>query len=85
VRGVASASPITTPYCSHAASAETVPCNTSTKGAAAYRVELSEAFCRRQQNLLRRRPVRGTTAPWQQSLPKELKAFWAGMEDRARV
>jgi hypothetical protein len=55
------------------------------KGSVAYRVELSEAFCRRQQTLLRGGAVRGRTAPWQESLAKELRAFWAKMEDRART
>jgi hypothetical protein len=52
------------------------------KGEQPYRVELSEAFCRRQQQLLDRRSAR--TAPWQAALAKELKAFWIEMEQRAR-
>jgi hypothetical protein len=49
------------------------------------RVEMSEAFCRRQQNLviLPRDPRTGR-APWQQMRPAQLSRFWAEMADRAR-
>jgi len=52
-----------------------------------YRVELSEAFCRRQQVLIGRWPwpLRGRTASWQGAVPPELKHFWMEMEDRARL
>ena len=50
-----------------------------------YRVELSEAFCRRQRVLLGRwyHPWR-RTARWQGALPGELRRFWRAMETRAR-
>lgn len=51
------------------------------KGEQTYRSELSEAFCRRQQTLL---GLGRRGAPWQTALPKELKAFWNDMEERAR-
>jgi hypothetical protein len=49
------------------------------------RVEMSEAFCRRQQNLviLPRDPRTGR-APWQQMRPAQLSRFWGEMADRAR-
>ena len=49
------------------------------------RVEMSEAFCRRQQTLITRpRDPRTGRAPWQQMRPRHLKQFWAEMADRAR-
>ena len=48
------------------------------------RVEMSEAFCRRQQTLLLRRSPGRRRAPWQQMAPAQLTAFWAEMGDRAR-
>jgi len=48
------------------------------------RVELSEAFCRRQQTLLTRRYPGPRRAAWQLMPPAQLTAFWAGMADRAR-
>jgi hypothetical protein len=48
------------------------------------RVEMSEAFCRRQQTLLTRRSPGPRTAPWQQMPPAQLTMFWAEMADRAR-
>jgi hypothetical protein len=49
------------------------------------RVEMSEAFCRRQQTLITRpRDPRTGRAPWQQMRPRQLKQFWAEMADRAR-
>jgi hypothetical protein len=52
-----------------------------------YRVELSEAFCRRQQVLIGARPwpFHSRTAPWQGAVPSELKRFWMEMETRARL
>lgn len=49
------------------------------KGAPRYRVELSEAFCRRQQALLGRASIRSRAAPWQRSLRADLKRFWKEM------
>jgi hypothetical protein len=48
------------------------------------RVEMSEAFCRRQQTLLTRRSVGRRKAPWQDMRRGQLIAFWAEMADRAR-
>jgi hypothetical protein len=50
------------------------------------RVEMSEAFCRRQQTLLNRslrHPLNGR-APWQQMKEAQLDRFWREMADRAR-
>ncbi len=50
------------------------------------RVEMSEAFCRRQQTLLNRslrHPLNGR-APWQQMKEAQLDRFWTEMADRAR-
>jgi hypothetical protein len=55
-------------------------CPYPSRGAQPYRSELSEAFCRGQQTLLRR----GMTAPWQASRRADLKRFWAEMANRAR-
>jgi hypothetical protein len=49
------------------------------KGEKSYRAELSEAFCRRQHDLLGRGAVRRKTAPWQGALPSELRRFWTEM------
>jgi hypothetical protein len=49
------------------------------KGEKSYRVELSEAFCRRQQALVSRSAVRRKTAPWQEALPGDLRRFWGQM------
>jgi len=49
-------------------------------GVQPYRSELSEAFCRRQQTVLRR----GLTAPWQTIPRSNLRRFWEQMADRAR-
>lgn len=59
------------------------------RGQQAYRVELSEAFCRRQQvGLLRWRLLRLDVVlrprPWQQGPRAELRRFWSEMEERAR-
>jgi NACHT domain len=52
------------------------------KGERYYRVELSEAFCRRQR-VLARRPRVGP-GPWQAGRPRALERFWGQMEERAR-
>jgi hypothetical protein len=56
------------------------------KGIQSYRTELSDAFCRRQQNLLRRTKlgIRKKAAAWQGALPSELRRFWQDMAGRAR-
>jgi hypothetical protein len=56
------------------------------KGKQPYRVELSEAFCRRQQVLLGRwwQLVPRRTARWQGAMPRDLRRFWRTMEARAR-
>jgi hypothetical protein len=54
------------------------------KGVQSYRAELSDAFCRRQQTLLGHSQLRRRAAPWQGSLPSELRWFWAQMALRAR-
>jgi hypothetical protein len=51
------------------------------KGEQPYRVELSEAFCRNQQTMLKRR----RRAPWQDAPKSELREFWRDMEERARL
>ena len=48
------------------------------------RVEMSEAFCRRQQTLLTRRSLSRRRAPWQEMRRAQLIEFWAEMADRAR-
>jgi hypothetical protein len=49
------------------------------------RVEMSEAFCRRQQTLIiRPRDPRTGRAPWQLMRPGQLIRFWGEMADRAR-
>jgi hypothetical protein len=50
------------------------------------RVEMSEAFCRRQLTLLDRSLRHPLTrqAPWQQMTAGQLRAFWTQMADRAR-
>jgi hypothetical protein len=47
-------------------------------------VEMSEAFCRRQQTLLTRRSLNRRKAPWQEMRRGQLVQFWAEMADRAR-
>jgi hypothetical protein len=54
------------------------------KGEQPYRIGLSEAFCRRQQTLLDKRPVGRGAAPWQAALPAELKRFWQQMGQRTQ-
>jgi NACHT domain len=53
-------------------------------GEKSHRIELSEAFCRRQEALLRRGAVRRKTAPWQGALAGELREFWRQMGQRAQ-
>jgi len=48
------------------------------------RMEMSEAFCRRQQMLLTRRSLGRRRAPWQEMRRGQLIDFWAEMADRAR-
>jgi hypothetical protein len=48
------------------------------------RVEMSEAFCRRQLTLLTRNSVGYRMAPWQEMRRGQLISFWAEMADRAR-
>jgi hypothetical protein len=48
------------------------------------RVEMSEAFCRRQQTLLTRTSLSRRKAPWQEMRRGQLIDFWAEMADRAR-
>jgi hypothetical protein len=48
------------------------------------RVEMSEAFCRRQQILLTRNSLSRRRAPWQEMRRAQLIQFWAEMADRAR-
>jgi hypothetical protein len=54
------------------------------KGEVGYRIELSEAFCRRQQALVSGASPRRRAAPWQHALPGELKEFWRQMGQRAQ-
>ncbi len=49
------------------------------KGQQHYRQELSEAFCRRQQNLVPRLLLRSHPAPWQGAVPADLRLFWGQM------
>ncbi len=48
------------------------------------RVEMSEAFCRRQQTLLTRASLSRRKAPWQDMRRGQLIDFWEEMADRAR-
>ena len=48
------------------------------------RMEMSEAFCRRQQMLLTRRSLGRRRAPWQEMRRGQLIDFWAEMAGRAR-
>lgn len=54
------------------------------KGEAAYRIELSEAFCRRQQALVGGGSIWRRGAPWQETLTGDLKQFWKQMGQRAQ-
>jgi hypothetical protein len=64
-------------HCTHGCLFELCPY--PPKGEKSYRAELSEAFCRRQHDLLGRGAVRRKTAPWQGALPGELRRFWTEM------
>ena len=48
------------------------------------RVEMSEAFCRCQRELLTWNPLSRRTAPWQGMRRRQLIFFWADMAERAR-
>jgi hypothetical protein len=54
------------------------------KGEENYRIELSEAFCRRQHTLMSGASVRRRAAPWQEALPGDLKQFWKQMGQRSQ-
>jgi hypothetical protein len=54
------------------------------KGESYYRVELSEAFCRRQRVLMSQRGGWRRTAPWQGGRPRALAQFWKQMEQRSQ-
>jgi hypothetical protein len=54
------------------------------KGEENYRIELSEAFCRRQHTLMTGGSMRRRLAPWQEALPGDLKQFWKQMGQRAQ-
>jgi hypothetical protein len=60
-------------------------CPYPSKGEQHYRHELSEAFCRRQQHLVGRSPVRSRPAPWQRAVPADLRAFWKQMGQPGRT
>ena len=53
-------------------------------GEASYRIELSEAFCRRQQALVSGAILRRQTAPWQETVPTDLRRFWKQMGQRGQ-
>jgi NACHT domain len=53
------------------------------KGEVSYRIELSEAFCRRQQALVSGASLRRRGAAWQHTVPSELKRFWRQLGQRA--
>jgi hypothetical protein len=59
-------------------------CPYPAQGARYYRVELSEAFCRRQRLLVRRSRIWRGAGPWQRERPKALRRFWEQMEARTR-
>ena len=54
------------------------------KGEENYRIELSEAFCRRQHALMTGGSWRHRAAPWQEALAGELKQFWKQMGQRSQ-
>ena len=54
------------------------------KGEVSYRIELSEAFCRRQQTLVSGASLRRRAAAWQQTVPGDLRQFWRQMGQRAQ-
>ena len=55
-------------------------CPYPAKGETNYHAELTEAFCRRQETMAKRR----NRPPWQEMLPREIQAFWTEMATRAR-
>jgi hypothetical protein len=56
------------------------------KGAQPHRQELTEAFCRRQQQLLAPGSLRSSAAPWQEISSRRLRRFWKELgEPAARV
>jgi hypothetical protein len=54
------------------------------KGEQSYRVELSEAFCHRQQGFLDSGFIRRRAAPWRKAQRADLKRFWKQMARRAQ-
>jgi hypothetical protein len=54
-------------------------CPYPSRGQQHYRQALSEAFCRRQEALLRRSALGSRSAPWQDTIPAELRLFWKQM------
>jgi len=54
------------------------------KGEVSYRIELSEAFCRRQLALISGASLRRRAAAWQHALPGELQQFWRQMGQQAQ-
>jgi hypothetical protein len=68
-------------HCKHGCPFELCPY--PPKGQRSYRVELSEAFCRRQHSLVSGGSVRRKAAPWQGALPGDLRQFWRQMAHRA--
>jgi hypothetical protein len=54
-------------------------CPYPSRGQQHYRHELSEAFCRRQQALVRRSALGSHSAPWQDAVPADLRLFWKQM------
>jgi hypothetical protein len=55
------------------------------KGLQPHRAELSEAFCRHQVMLLRRKRIGRRTARWQGVRASQMRAFWSEMANRARI
>jgi hypothetical protein len=55
------------------------------KGQQPHRAELSEAFCRHQYMLVRRARIRRSTARWQGLRASQMRTFWSGMANRARI
>jgi hypothetical protein len=54
------------------------------KGEASHRIELSEAFCRRQRALIDGSSIWRRAAPWQETLKGDLQQFWKQMGQRAQ-
>jgi hypothetical protein len=53
------------------------------KGAQPHRQELTEAFCRRQQQLLAPGSLRSSAAPWQEISSRRLRRFWKELGEPA--